>query len=80
MGCLLQVVFDASADTASKRDAVITKHKGLFGYGNDPLTEDEENDRHVANYYVPVGRNQASQYIVERMKKDRNVHKVRIVS
>jgi len=80
MGCLLQVVFDASADTATKRDSIVSKHKGLFGLNNEPLCEDEENDRHTANYFVPLGVNQASKYIVERVKRDRNIHKVRIIS
>lgn len=80
MGCLLKVTFDASADTATKRDAVIAKHKNLFGKSATPLFEDEENDRPVASYYVIHGVNVASQYIVERIKRDKNIHKVKIIS
>lgn len=80
MGCLVQIIFDASVDTATKRDAVILRHKHLFGYAPEPLCEEEENDRPAANYYVVHNVNVASKYIVERIKRDRNIYKARIIS
>jgi hypothetical protein len=73
-------MFDSSVDTQAKKEKLIGKHFKFFGPEVNLVSEAEENDHEVSRFYVVHGVDIASKYIADRLKKDKGVRRVKIIS
>ncbi len=80
MGCLIQVTYDSSVDCQTKKNTFIRKHLKFLGPEVQLVSEKEDDGREVAKFFVPHGVEYASRYLDTKFKKDRMVHRSKIIS
>jgi hypothetical protein len=79
MGCLVEITLRSSVDSCEKKDRFFKRHSKFF-MANQPTAEEERAGRDVIRIFVPWGENRTSQYLCERMCRDRSVFKAKIIS
>jgi hypothetical protein len=79
VGCLVQIQLkDVGADDDHGLFKVISRFHDLFGPKLDIVSKGLVDGKMEVRVYVPWDENRASEKL-ERVKKDRNVHKAKII-
>lgn len=79
MGCLIEITLRSSVDSCEKKQKFFHRHRN-FLCGVEPLSEEERGGRDVVKLFVPWGENRTSSYLCDRLRKDRNVFKAKIIA